>query len=139
MDKPFQPAEEAIQAGDVRTLEQLLQDDSSLATTRSSSGHPTLLQCAVLAKDAPNNTELIKVLIDSGSELDDPLVAAAGPDNLPAIEVLLDAGARMERRDWSALEEALYFCSTDTLQLLIARGAVIDNLRKAAGVGIWVR
>lgn len=51
MDTKFHPAIAAIKSGDVDGLKSLVSQDPSLATTRSSRSHPTLLQCLVL--DSP--------------------------------------------------------------------------------------
>jgi hypothetical protein len=59
----------AIQSGDLETFKSLLAADPSLATTRSTRSHPTLLQCLVLdGKDKPNAVEMAKVLIDAGAD-----------------------------------------------------------------------
>jgi len=44
MDKKFHPAIEAMRAADVEKLRALVAEDPSLATSRSSRSHPTLLQ-----------------------------------------------------------------------------------------------
>src|SRR5215510_2407980 len=106
MDTKFQPAIAAIQSGDLDKFKTLIKDDPSLATSRSSTGHPTLLQCAALdGKDKPNNVEIATVLIEAGAELNEPLVASASMDNAAVANLLLD------------------------------RGAAIQNLRIAAGLG----
>lgn len=78
MDKKFHPAIEAMRAGDVEKLRSLIAADPSLATSRSSRSHPTLLQALVLdGKGKPKNIEMVQVLIDADAELNEPLVAAA--------------------------------------------------------------
>src|SRR5688572_23817623 len=111
MDSKFHPAIAAIKSGDVEGLKSLLKQDPTLATTRSSKSHPTLLQCLVLeAVDLPNKIELANVLIDAGAEIDGPLCAAASIGNVEAASVLLDAGAHINGAGrWSPLEEALYW------------------------------
>jgi ankyrin repeat protein len=137
MDAKFQPAVEAIRAGDVDRLKSLLDEQPSLATERSSRSHPTLLQCLVLdAMKQPNQVEMARVLIDAGADVDGPLVAAASIGNTRAAEALLDAGAAINGDGvWSPLEEALYWGNQDTVQMLLSRGATIHNLRIAAGLG----
>ena len=141
MDAKFHPAIAAIRSGDLETFKALLAQDPTLATSRSSTSHPTLLQCVALddkgdGKDKPNNVEMAQVLIDAGAELNEPLVAAASIDNRAVTELLLDRGAAIDGTgDWSPLEEALYWNSRDVLALLLERGAALQNLRIAAGLG----
>lgn len=137
MDAKFHPAIAAIMAGDLASLRGLLVADPGLATARSSRSHPTLLQCLVLEAGAvPNQVELAQALIEAGAEVDGPLVAAASANNVPAVAALLDAGAAIDGRGgWSPLEEALYWVHPGVVELLLARGASIRNLRCAAGLG----
>src|SRR5689334_14053360 len=137
MDAKFQPAMAAIKADDLETFKTLVAADPSLATSRSSIGHPTLLQCLVLdGKDKPHAREMALVLIEAGAEVDAPLVAAASINNRELTEFLIDRGAAIDgTSDWSPLEEALYWNSRDTIALLLERGAKIQNLRTAAALG----
>src|SRR5215471_11629419 len=137
MDAKFQPAVEAIMAGDIGQLKALLAAQSSLATDRSSRSHPTLLQCLVLdAKNQPNQLEMAGVLIEAGAEIDDPLIAAASIGNTAAAEALLSAGAAIDGDgEWSPLEEALYWGNQETVAMLVRRAATVHNLRIAAGLG----
>jgi len=137
MDAKFQPAVEAIMAGDIDQLKALLAAGPSLATDRSSRSHPTLLQCLVLdAKDQANQIEMVRVLIEAGAEIDDPLIAAASIGNTAAAEALLNAGAAINGDgEWSPLEEALYWGNQETVAMLVRRGAAVHNLRIAAGLG----
>jgi len=137
MEKRFHPAMKAIQSGDLETFKSLLAANPSLATTRSTRSHPTLLQCLVLdGKDKPNAVEMAEVLIDAGAELNEPLVAAGSIDNRPAAELLLDHGAALDGTGgWTPLEEALYWNSREAIELFLERGAKIPNIRTAAGLG----
>ena len=45
MDPKFHPAIVAIKLGDVERLRTLVGEDPMLATARSTTSHPTLLQC----------------------------------------------------------------------------------------------
>ena len=137
MDKRFHPAMKAIEADDLETFKSLIAADPSLATSRSTCSHPTLLQCLVLdGKDKSNAVEMAKVLIDAGAELNEPLVAAASIDNRPVAELLLDRGAAIDGTGgWTPLEEALYWNSRNALELFLERGAKIQNIRTAAGLG----
>jgi len=137
MDAKFHPAMKAVQTGDLEKFKTLVAQDPSLATSRSSRSHPTLLQCVALdGKDKPNNVEMALVLIEAGAELNEPFVAAASMNNKAVAELLLDRGVVIDGTgEWSAVEEALYWDSRDVLQLLLTRGAKVRNLRVAAGLG----
>ena len=137
MDAKFHPAIAAIKAGDLDELESLVSQAPSLATARSSKSHPTLLQCLTLdACDVPNKVDMAKVLIDAGAEINGPLVACASGNNVEVAAALLEAGALINGAGgWSPLEEALYWGSNDVRDLLLERGASINNLRIASGLG----
>ena len=137
MDTKFHPAIVAIKSDDLERFRTLVQSDPSLATSRSSVSHPTLLQCLVLdGRDVANKLEMARLLIDAGAELTGPLGACASCDNVEAAELLLDAGAAINGTGgWSPLEEALYWNSQKVAALLLERGASIANLRIAAGLG----
>jgi uncharacterized protein len=137
MNAKFHPAMKAIQADDLESFKKLVAEDPSLATSRSTRSHPTLLQCVVLeGKDKPNNVEMAKVLIDAGAELNEPLGAASSIDNRAVAELLLDRGASIDGTGgWSPLEEALYWNSKNVIALLLERGAKAQNLRIAAALG----
>jgi ankyrin repeat protein len=137
MDAKFQPAIAAIGSNDVQRLIDLVRQDPTLATSRSSTSHPTLLQCLVLsAKNSPAKLEMAKVLIDAGAELNSPLSACGSCDNAEVAELLLDSGAAIDGDGgWSPIEEALYWNGRSMADLLLKRGASIQNLRIAAGLG----
>lgn len=137
MNAKFHPALKAIRDGDLDTFKALVAADPSLATARSTKSHPTLLQAVVLdGKDKPNNVEMVQELIDAGAELNEPLVATASMDNRAAAELLIDHGAAIDGTGgWSPLEEALYWNNRNVVALLLDRGAKVQNLRTAAGLG----
>jgi len=137
MDAKFHPAIAAIRSGDLDKFRSLITADPSLVTSRSSTSHPTLLQCVVLdGNGRPNNVEMAEVLIEAGAELNEPLIAAGSINNRAVAELLLDHGASVDGAGgWSPLEEALYWNSQDVVELLLERGARILNLRMAAGLG----
>jgi ankyrin repeat protein len=137
MDAKFHPAIAAIQSGDLDGLRVLLKEDPSLATTRSSRSHPTLLQCLVLdAVDTSNKVEMAQALIAAGAEINGPLTAAASIDNVEVAALLLDRGAAINGTGgWSPLEEALYWGNQGVIELLLERGASAHNLRIASGLG----
>src|SRR5437899_6721961 len=137
MDAKFHPAVAAVRSGDLDTFKARVSQDPTLATSRSSTSHPTLRQCVALdGKDKPNNVEMERVLIEAGAELNEPLVASASSNNHAVVNSLLDHGAAIDGTGgWSPLEEALYWNSRDVLALLLERGAAVQNLRIAAGLG----
>jgi len=137
MDTKFHPAIGAIKAGDIDALKRLLADDPTLATSRSSKSHPTLLQCLTLdARDVPNKIDMAKLLVDAGAEINGPLMACASINNVEVADYLLDVGADINGAgDWSPLEEALYWGNNDVRDILLERGASVHNLRLAAGLG----
>jgi hypothetical protein len=137
MDAKFHPAIVAIKADDLDGLRALLNQDRSLATTRSSRSHPTLLQCLALdALDVPNKVEMAQLLVDAGAEINGPLGAAACIDNVEVAALLLDRGAAINGTgSWSPLEEALYWGNQRVIDLLLERGASVHNLRIASGLG----
>ena len=137
MDAKFHPAMAAVRSGDLEEFRSLLATDPSLATSRSSTSHPTLLQCVVLdGNGRPKNVEMAEVLIEAGAELNEPMIATGSINNRAVAELLLDRGASIDGTGgWSPLEEALYWNSRDVIALLLERGAKVLNLRVAAAVG----
>src|SRR5262245_59400908 len=131
MDPKFNTAVNAIKSGDLGRLRDLLRQEPSLAISRSTTSHPSLLQCLVLdGKDVPNSVEMAAVLIEAGAELNGPLGACASCDNVNVATLLLDRGAGVNGSGgWSPLEEALYWSSKSVKALLLSRGASIHNLR----------
>ena len=137
MDAQFHPAIAAITSGDIEGLKELIGEDPSLVTSRSSKSHPTLLQCLALdAVDVSNKVEMAKMLIDACAEINGPLVAAASIGNVEIAALLLDRGAAINGTgSWSPLEEALYWDKRGVIDLLIKRGASMHNLRIASALG----
>ena len=137
MDRKFHPAIAAVRSGDLEMFRSLIAADPSLAISRSSTSHPTLLQCVVLdGNDRSNNVEMAEVLIEAGAELNEPMVATGSINNRAVAELLLDRGASIDGTGgWSPLEEALYWNSRDVIALLLERGAKVLNLRVAAALG----
>src|SRR4051794_37301729 len=106
MDASLQPAMKVIKSGDVSSLRELLDRDAALATAKSQTGHPNLLQCLIMdGKDLPGGVEMAKLLIDRGAEWRDALVTCASGDNVAIAELLLDRGADVDGTGgWSPLE-----------------------------------
>jgi ankyrin repeat protein len=137
MDAKFHPAMVAIKTDDLERFRALIRQDPTLAASRSSTSHPTLLQCLVLSgKSLTNKLEMARILIQAGAELNGPLRACGSCDNVEVAELLLDSGAAVNGTGgWSPLEEALYWNGCRVINLLLQRGAGIQNLRIAAGLG----
>lgn len=137
MDPKFQPAMFAIKMDNLERFRTLLHEDPTLATSRSRTSHPTLLQCLVLSgKSGTNKIEMARLLVDAGSDLNGPLVACGSCDSIEVAELLLDSGAPIDGTGgWSPLEEALYWNNRGMVDLLVRRGASVQNLRIAAGLG----
>lgn len=139
MDPRFDSARESLNQGDVSRLANLLKADPTLASGGSVDpcDHPNLLQCLVLTMPPASTLEaMINLIVDHGSPIDGPLIAAAGIDNVRAVAALLDRGASSEgNASWSPLEEAIYWGQAATIDLLLERGAGIHNLRTAAALG----
>ena len=139
MDSRFHLAQYALAEGDVEGMTRLLATDPTLATAKSERSHPTLMQCLVLYSPPTDSIErLIDLLADYGSEVTDPLIAAASMGNVRAVAKLLDRGADIEGNGlWSPLEEALYWNHANSVALLLERGAKVRNLRTAAALEDW--
>jgi len=137
MDSRFHPAIAAIRSGDLEGLRLIVGRDPALATARSSTSHPTLLQCLALdAVNVPNQVEMARLLIETGAEINGPMVAAASINNVRVAALLLDCGAAINGAgSWSPLEEALYWGNQEVIDLLLKRGASVHNLRLASGLG----
>ena len=137
MDSRFHPAIAAIKSGDLEGLRLLLGQDPALTTARSSTSHPTLLQCLALdAVNVPNQIEMATLLINAGAEINGPMVAAVSINNVRVATLLLDCGAAINGVGrWSPLEEALYWGNQEAIDLLVERGASVHNLRLASGLG----
>jgi Ankyrin repeats (3 copies) len=159
----FETAVEAVVAGDVATLRAMLREHPELARARSTRRHHATLLHYVAAngveggrqKTPANAVEVAKVLLDAGAEVDaladmyenkcttiSMLVSSCHPaeEGLQAAlaETLLDHGAALDGpgSKWqSALMTALAFGYLPAAQALARRGARVDNVSAAAGLG----
>lgn len=137
MDPEFKTAALAIYAGQLKDLEQELAAMPGLAARRSSCGHPTLLQLVACEEsDLADPVGAARILVEHGAETWSPVVAAAGCNSVSVLRFLIDSGAPFDRDGvWNPLEEALYWASRETVDLLVERGAPIRSLAAAAGLG----
>src|SRR5690242_17947468 len=89
MDAKFHPAIAAIKADDLQRLHDLVRADPTLATSRSSRSHPTLLQGLVVdATNSANKCEMARPVVAAAAELNGPLSARTSWDNVVVAEVL---------------------------------------------------
>lgn len=161
----FEAAVEALIAGDEATLRRLLDEDPSLVHARSRRSHRGTLLHYVASngleiyrqKAPPNLVELTRLLLERGAE-PDALADFYGAPHAPmpllvsschpaqaglqaaVAELLIDFGASVESVPGSGrwacpLSTALAFGYLDTATALVRRGAKVDGLDKAAGLG----
>jgi ankyrin repeat protein len=160
----FESAVEAVVSGDVAALARLLGEHSRLVRERSSLAHHATLLHYVAAngvedrrqKTPANAVEIARVLLEAGAEPDaladmydgqyptlSMLVSSAHPAaaglQVALAELLLDFGAAVEGSGagrWvSPLLTALAFGYLDTARVLVRRGARVESLPAAAGLG----
>jgi ankyrin repeat protein len=159
----FEAAVEAVVSGDLATLRSLLQDHPELASARSARRHHATLLHYVAAngvedgrqKTPQNAVEIAKLLLEAGAEVDaladmydaecttmSMLVSSSHPAEVglqgALAEMLLDHGAALDGRGskWqSALMTALTFGYLSTAETLARRGASVDDIAAAAGLG----
>ena len=159
----FEAAADAIVDGDAPTLRALVASHPDLARARSAYAHHATLLQHVAANgiessrqwQSPKNAvEIARILIDAGSEVDATCDAYGGSTAMgllvsschPAeagvqvalVEALLDAGAAIDGAATSQgtpIETALLFGYADAAEALARRGARIDDVLVAAGLG----
>ena len=168
MNQPFDEAIEAIITGNAATLTKLLVAHPDLIKARSRSDHKATLLHYVAAngvedelqKSPENATEIARILIEAGAEVDALAETYGGGTNQttlcllvssihpaaagvqPAlVQVLCDAGAAVNgvADDGAPLGTALLFSYRKSVDMLARCGARIDNLLFAAGVGDLAR
>lgn len=159
----FEAAAEAVVSGDAATLRALLREDPELVRARSARRHAATLLHYVAANGVENGrqrtpenaVEVATILLDAGAEVDaladmydarcTPLsmLASSGPPAEAGLqtalaETLLDHGAAIDGPGtaWtSALMTALAFGYLPTATMLAGRGARVDEIGAAAGLG----
>jgi ankyrin repeat protein len=159
----FEAAVEAVVSGDVGTLERMVHEHPELIHARSTRRHHATLLHYIAAngvenarqRTPPNAVDVARMLLEAGAEVDalaemydatcttmSMLVSSAHPASaglqVPLAELLFDHGAAIEgpgSRWKSAVTTALAFGYAETAQALVRRGALVDNLATAAGLG----
>ncbi len=158
----FEAAVEAVVSGDLGALGAMLREDSELAHARSTRRHHATLLHYLGAngvegdrqKTPPNAVEIARALLEAGAAADatadlyerpcttmSMLVSSSHPAEAglqgALATTLLDYGAALEGLEGggSPLMIALVFGYLDTAKLLAERGAKVDTLETAAGLG----
>ena len=159
----FETAVDAVVSGDIAALQTMLREDPSLVHARSTRRHHCTLLHYLGAngveggrqKTPPNAVEVMKLLLDNGAEPDaladlydsecttmSMLVSSCHPANAGVqaklAETLIDYGADYvgPGTNWkSAVLTALTFGYRDTAEALVRRGAPVNDLPTAAGLG----
>lgn len=158
----FEAAVEAIIAGDIATLNALLRTEPHLAHARSTRAHQAALLHYVSAngvedyrqKTPPNIVDVTNALLAAGADVDATAemygsnattlgLTASSIHPLRAgvqdalLETLLDAGAAVDGRSdgWEPLVAALDNGCPEAAATLARRGARINHIAKAAGLG----
>jgi len=165
VDGRFEAAADAIQWGDITTLQRLLDEDPELVRARSPFVHRTTLLHHVAAngieverqlQSPPNAAEIMRLLLERGSEPDavcdtyggerfqttlyllvSSIVPATAGVQAQLVEELCRAGAASNGPgdDGEPLWTAITFGYTDAVEALVRCGARVDNVVFAAALG----
>jgi hypothetical protein len=162
--EPFEAAVDAVVEGRLDELQVMLRDHPTLATERSHREHHATLLHYVAAngveqyrqKSPPNAVEIAGTLLDAGAYVDaladtyaggttettlNLLVSSVHPRDagvqVPLVHMLLDHGAEVDGvvNDCSPLVTALAFWYGSAAAALVERGARVDSVATAAGMG----
>ena len=161
--RTFEAAADAVVAGDLPALQTMLRDDPDLARARSKRRHHATLLHYLGAngveggrqRTPANAVEVAKTLLEAGAEVDaladlydskcttmSLLVSSKHPAKaglqVALAETLLDHGAAFTgpgSNRQSAVRTALAFGYLATAQALVRRGAKVEDLAEAAGLG----
>jgi hypothetical protein len=160
----FETAADAVILGRLAKLQALLRDQPSLATARSPREHHATLLHYVAAngveqyrqKSPANAVEIAITLLEAGADVDaladtyaggttettlNLLVSSVHPHEagvqVPLVHTLLDHGAAIDgiANDCSPLVTALAFWYGSAARGLVDRGARVDTVATAAGMG----
>ena len=160
----YETAADAVIEGRLAELQALLRDQPSLATARSQREHHATLLHYLAAngveqyrqKSPPNAVEIANTLLEAGAEVDaladtyaggttettmNLLVSSVHPREagvqVPLVHTLLDHGAAIDgiANDCSPLVTALAFWYGSAAAALVGRGARVETVATAAGMG----
>lgn len=152
-------ATEAIRAGNVAALKQLVAENHELATSRildarcNGGGARTLLHIATdWPGNFPHGTQTVAALLAAGADVnatfggahtETPLHWAASCDDVAVLDMLLDSGANIEApgaviAGGTPLADAVAFGQWQAARRLVERGAQA-NLWQAAALGLMDR
>lgn len=149
---------EAIHAGQIETVKELVQAHLGLASARlvdEKGGSGTPLHAVTdWPGFFPNGPDVVAVLIDAGADpsaaiegswhKETPLHWAASSDDVDVARALIDGGANIEAAGasiagGSPLDDAIGYGCWQVARLLLERGARVDRLWQAAALGISSR
>lgn len=157
----FDSAVQAIITGDEAALRALLRDHPELIRARAESPHKATLLHYIGAngvevqRSTPNAPAIATILLDAGAEVDALAPIYEGFSNTPLnltvtsvhpwkagvqarlVDVLVDYGAKVDGLDddGSPLGNAVLYGYTRSAERLAIRGARVDNIIYAAGLG----
>ena len=148
----------AVQTGDLDDLGRLLDEEPGIANARiagreTESWRTPLHVVADWPGYFPNGPEVVRLLIEAGADpntgcedgpSETPLHWAASSDDLEVAAALIDGGADIEALGASIagggpLGNAVGYGCWHVARLLVERGARVDVLWQAAGVGLLER
>ena len=145
----------AIRAGDVSTLQQLLNDNPGLAASKlggMAKGRTPLHVVTDWPGYFPNGPQIVRMLIKAGADpnardpdqpqSETPLHWAASSDDVDVACALIDGGADVETPGGSIgtpLDNAIGYACWHVARLLVLRGAKVDKLWHAAALGMLDR
>src|SRR5262249_4122212 len=149
---------EAIQAGEIERVEQLLQEHQGLAAARivdDKGGSGTPLHAVTdWPGFFPRGPEIVAILIGAGADpnvpvegswhAETPLHWAASSDDVEVARALINGGADIEApgasiAGGSPLDDAVGYGCWQVARLLVERGARVDRLWHAAALGMITR
>jgi hypothetical protein len=128
-------AYELMRGGDVDAFATLLDEKPELVSERYQGAASTLLEALAQPENHDVELRFAELLVERGSELEEPLGLAACFNHVPLVRLLLDAGARQTpSRIWgiTPLQAAVYHGSKEAGDLL---ELAPDAFYLAAGAG----
>jgi hypothetical protein len=144
-DRSVAAALTAIRAGDSDHLARLLDAEPDLVRVEVGAGGSLLAEVAqpdvfgtALSHALGVERRCVELLIERGSDLDEPLNLAACFDRLELVQILLAAGARVDARGIygvTPLETAIYHAARASVDVLAAVALVPEEPWVAAGAG----